>query len=544
MSLLGLASAAEITVNVASKELVVGQTVEMSISVIDGSPQGLPELPASPGLMVRYIGQAQQRVVSNFKSTRIVQFNYQLSAVQPGSWHLGPVDMIIDGQRQGAAPVTIHVGEAPVAQGRAPVVATLSDARPFLGEVVVYRLQYKRNRPVVGVEWTRPIFDGFIEEKIAEAGQREYQIVEDGEQFSIQTIEIPLVAASVGPYTVPPAVVTARYRAQRKQPRRRQRGLDGLFGDSPFFGRAETQNHTSTPLHLEIRALPEVGRPADFAGLVGRFTLSTEASTKTLRLGESVTLTSRLEGDGTLSGFRLPPAPSDAGFRAYDDTPEIVAKLQDGVFRSVAVIKRAVVPEAVGTLVVPGLQIPVFDPETEQYITLQTPPLQIVITPGEEGAGTVTSFLDEGADTRRAVESLGEDILPLTEPDKLENATLIGALPLIAGLPALPLLLWIALAANGFLASRRVDSMAVQRRRLVTLPAEAGARLAALEDIFREVAALRLGCPAPGLDVEAVAALGEEAEAIYRSLELARYGGSEEGLDPLAVRISRFVEER
>jgi hypothetical protein len=181
---------------------------------------------------------------------------------------------------------------------------------------------------------------------------------------------------------------------------------------------------------------------------------------------------------------------------------------------------------------------------TEQYITLQTPPLQIVITPGEEGAGTVTSFLDEGADTRRAVESLGEDILPLTEPDKLENATLIGALPLIAGLPALPLLLWIALAANGFLASRRVDSMAVQRRRLVTLPAEAGARLAALEDIFREVAALRLGCPAPGLDVEAVAALGEEAEAIYRSLELARYGGSEEGLDPLAVRISRFVEER
>jgi hypothetical protein len=203
-----------------------------------------------------------------------------------------------------------------------------------------------------------------------------------------------------------------------------------------------------------------------------------------------------------------------------------------------------VVPEAVGTLVVPGLQIPVFDPETEQYITLQSPAQQIVITPGEAGAGTVTSFLDEGTDSRRAVESLGEDILPLTEPDRLENTTLIGTLPLIAGLPALPLLLWLGLAANGFLANRRLDSMAVQRRRLVTLPAEAGARLAALEDIFREVAALRLGCPAPGLDVEAVAALGEEAEAIYRSLELARYGGSEGGLDALAARISRFVEGR
>ena len=160
----GLAQAAQISVDLGSKELVVGQTVELSVKVIDGRPKGLPEVPVGPGLQIRYQGQSQQHVVSNFKSTRIVQFTYQLSAVQSGTWQVGPVDLLVDGQRRGTTPLTVVVGAAPVAQGGDPVVASMSDSAPFLGEVVVYRLQFKRSLPVVGVEGTRPTFDGFIEE--------------------------------------------------------------------------------------------------------------------------------------------------------------------------------------------------------------------------------------------------------------------------------------------------------------------------------------------------------------------------------------------
>ncbi len=539
-----VAQAARVAIEADSRSLVVGQTVDLAVKVIDGAPQGLPDIKTGTGLLLRYQGQAQQHVVSNFKSTRIVQFNYQLSGVETGTWSIGPVDVIVDGQLMREQGLTIRVGEAPQSQGDQPVISTMSDTAPFLGEVVVYRLQFKHKRPVVGVEWTRPTFDGFIEEKVAETSQREYQIIEDGEQYTVRAVEVPLVAAAVGETVVAPAVITARYRAQRRQRRQRRRGtIEDLFGDSPFFSsRSEVVSHTSAPQTVQIRALPEAGQPADFSGLVGRFKLSQEASATSVALGESITITHRLAGLGTLHGFRLPSVADDAGFRAYDDTPEIKARVQDGVFQSVASVKRAVVPEAVGTLVIPGIKIPVFDPVAEQYVTLTTPDMEVEVTPGEDGAGTVTSFIGKSADTRRDVESVGEDILPLTEPDRMQDATLAGALPLIGALPGVPLLMWLAMVVNSWLASRRVDPMVVQRRRLITLPSEPVARLAALEDIFREVAGLRLGLPAPGLDVDAVAALGEEAVAIYRAIERARYGGSEAGLDALASRVSRFVE--
>jgi hypothetical protein len=541
--LVSLVQAAQVSVEIKQRELVVGQTTSFTVKVFDGSPRGLPSVPAGAGLLVRFESQSQQHIVSNFKSTRIVQFNYQLSATQPGNWHLGPVDLVVDGQRLGAAPVTIRVGKAPADQGAAPLIATLSDSAPFLGEVVVYRLQFKRSRPVLSVEWTPPGFDGFIQEKVAEQAQREYTITEGGQQYMVQTIEVPLVAAALGSHTVPPAVLTARYRAQPRARTRAQRpSFDDLFRDSPLRSRgSERKTHSTVPLPTEIRPLPDEGRPVDFGGLVGRFKVSTEASALKVRLGESVTLTTTLEGAGTLHGFRLPPAPSDGGYRAYDDTPEVKAQVRGGLFRSVAVIKRAIVPEAEGMLTVSGLEIPVFDPKMEKYTILQTRPVVIEVQPGEEGAGQVSSFMDGKGDARRDVESLGEDILPVSMPDRMEDMTLAGALPIITALPGLPLLIWLALVANAWLDGRRVDPMVVQRRRLADLPTGPSERLAVLEDVFREVAGIRLGVPAPGLDADAVADLGEEAAEIYRQLERARYGGAGAGLDALAARIRRFM---
>jgi len=541
--LVSVAAAAEISLNVGSKELVVGQTVPVTVRVVDGNPRGIPEIPFGEGLQLRYEGQAQQHVVVNFKSTRIVQYQFQLSATQPGEWTLGPVDMVVDGQRLGAAPITLHVGEPPKDQGGRPVIATLSNTAPFLGEVVLYRFQFKYNQPLRDApRWAQPKFDGFVEEKVAESMNREYKIQEDSETYTVQAIEVPLVAASVGQHTVPPATLTARYRTQRRRRTGRRLGFDDLFQDSSILhGRSQNRTYSSSPIDLEIRPLPVEGRPADFAGTVGRFYASAEVSTTAVALGESVTMTYSVRGGGTLHGFRLPVAPADAGFRAYDDTPEISASVLDGRFVSEATIKRAIVPEKEGLLTIPGLRIPVFDPIAEEYTTLQTEPLTIEVSPGEDGAGEVASYAGEGGDSRRVVESVGEDILPLTTPERLFDATLVGALPVIGALPGLPLLAWLALLVNSWMDGRKVDPYAVQRKRLTHLPADPDARLAALEDIFREVAGLRLGVPAPALDADAVHALGPEAAAIYRDLEQVRYGGGEAVIDDLRRRIQSFV---
>jgi hypothetical protein len=73
------------------------------------------------------------------------------------------------------------------------------------------------------------------------------------------------------------------------------------------------------------------------------------------------------------------------------------------------------------------------------------------------------------------------------------------------------------------------------------LPDEAEGRLAGLERIFREEAARRLRRPEPGLTREDVAALGEEAVALYRELDQARYRGAGELPE---ARVRAWVERR
>ena len=539
-ALITAAWAGELALQIDTRELVVGQAVPIKLSVINGKAESKPTLPVGEGLLAQYQGQSSQHMIVNFETTRIIEYNYQLAATKAGTWTVGPVELVVDGERLIAGPVEIEVGQPPVTQGSAPVVATITDASPVLGQVVVYRFQFQYDRPLVNARWSRPEFPGFVEEVHAEAAQREYQIVQDGKPLTVQTIEVPLVAAGTGLQRIGAAGLTAQFRTQKR--RRRRGGIDELFGDSPFGlrGSTETQTFATDAIEVDIQPLPVDAQPPGYSGLVGRFDVRVEPSAESVKLGESVTLTIDVVGDGTLAGFTLPQLPADAGFRAYDDAPVIKTKLLDGRFRSKLTVRRAVVPEAEGILTVPPVSFVVYDPGEGQYRTVNSEPLTLTVLPGEEGGGVITSFAGESGDQRRDVVSLGEDVLPVAGGQTVGDRTVTGARTALAGVVAFPALAWGLLAGLVWWRGRTPDPVAVLRQRLVDLPQEPGSRLAEIEAIFREAAALRLGVAAPGLDSAAVAALGDEPAKLYGDLERARYGGGQ--VDDLETRVRAFLQ--
>lgn len=530
-----------------TRELQVGQTITAQIQLIDGVYRDRPDLPVGAGLQARFTGQGSQHVMVNFESTRITSYNFALTAVQPGTWEIGPVSIPLGSRVLTADPVSVTVRPRDAAQERVQdVLATVSDTEPYLGEVVVYTFRHQHLERLLDLDWTPPAFDGFVAEKVAEASQREYRIQQDGTTYGVEEIAIPLVATAVGPRVIPPAVVSAKVPARNSSRRR-----------SPFLSSVDTLTLASEPLSLRTRPLPEAGRPADFSGLVGRFRLDAvarkEGSSGALRpgevveipLGQSLTVEVTLSGDGTLAGVQLPDPPADAGYRAYDDSPEIAARLDEGRLSSVATFRRAVVPEAEGELTVPPVQLSVFDPEREAYVTLKTEPITLRVLPGEAGAGEVRRFGDTDGgstpDTRAEVESLGEDILPVAGAARVRDRSLEAALPWAVALPALPALGLLLLGIDGARRRRAPDPRAELRRAIADLPADPAARLAALEDAFRVACGLRLSAPAPGLTRDAVAPLGDDAVAIYDALGRARYGGFQPGGD-LEGRVRAFVE--
>lgn len=537
--LLSVASAAQLRLQADDTTLVQGQRVSVQLQVIDGSLAGAPSLPVGEGLRATYQGQSSSFSWVNGKSTRITAYDFSVSGLEEGVWTVGPVRVQSEAEVISSGEITLTVGARgegdAAATGAGGVVGVLSDDRPWLGETVLYTLEYIHTDPLLDVRWSPPDYDGFVQERVAEAGQRRYDRIENGVTVGVLEIVQPLVAVGEGKRTVSPALVTGVFRAEES---RRRRGRRDLFEDFGLTTNVREEQLSASALPIEIRPLPDAGRPDDFSGLVGQFSLDVRPSATQVALGESLTLDVRLVGTGTLAGFELPPPAEDPAYRAYDDEIEVQAQVRDGVFRAQARLKRAIVPAAEGILEVPGIALSVFDPEAEAYTTITSAPLKIEVVPGEAGASEVQRFGDGPTPTGNEVTAQGDDILPVPGAASVGDRSLQGVAPLAVGLVAAPGLLWLAVLAAG--RRRPEDPWKPVHAALRGLPTDPTARLAALEGVFREAAGLRLSRAAPGLDESAISALGDVAVALYRDLVAARYGGAE--VSDLEARVRSFVE--
>ena len=66
LAFVGAAIAAELALQVDTRELVVGQAIPVKLQVINGRIKGAPSLPVSDGLLAQYQGSSQQHTIVNF----------------------------------------------------------------------------------------------------------------------------------------------------------------------------------------------------------------------------------------------------------------------------------------------------------------------------------------------------------------------------------------------------------------------------------------------------------------------------------------------
>ncbi|MBN1335759.1 MAG: BatD family protein [Deltaproteobacteria bacterium] len=551
------ALAARAVLTVDTDRVAVGQTVTLRLEVADGQAAGVPEVPAPEGARIRYVGQSQSAVIVNFQATRTVTYQYALTPLEPGILDIGPVAVPLRSGTVVAPAVSLEVAPSePSGRGRkegarAELVSTPegSQADLWAGQVVVYRFVFHHRDPLVDARWSPPAFEGFTPEPSTEQVKREYRIEEAGQAVAVHEILVPLVATGEGRGTIPPATVEASFTDTSGDPRRR-RPLDEFF-DLGFTRTTRQAVLASDAVSWRIRALPEPDPEegaSGFSGLVGHFEVRSQLGAARVRAGESVTLTVEIAGDGTLSGFRLPPSPDSGAFRAYDDAPEVTGALEQGRFRSVARLRRAIVPLEEGLLQIPPIPITWFDPQEGRYVTASIPGGTLEVLPGEVGDPDVVSFAGDGRPAQHEVEALGEDILPIHTGVRIASRRLEPSDPvslLLVGLPGLALLVQLAGSLKGRLGARSRRHRAI-RALAKRLPSDRDARLAALDQALREAAGLALELPPASVDAarleEALPPdLGPVAADLYRRLSGFRYGGGETDPD-LDGQVLRMVD--
>ncbi len=544
------------------RELRVGETAALRLVLTGGVADAMPVLPASDQLRFAVQRPQRERVTLNFQTTRITTYNWSITAIQAGTAAIGPARLQVGGKTLRVRPVTLEIHEPdPGDAGPNLLVAALEPTPEDLaagqpvplwqGQALVYRFSFSHRDVLYDARWTQPDYAGLEPIPGVEQDQKEYALERDGHATTVHDVLVPLVASEVGDWEIAPSVIKAQFPVERSRRRRSNDPFEQFFGGG-VFPETRAEVLASNPVTVRIDPLPSSGRPDDFGGWVGSFQVRAELGETRVRAGDSVTLTVTVRGDGILNGLRLPPLPESESLRAYDDEPEVQGGLAGGRYQSRAVLRRALVPMAEGTVQVPSVELVWFDPAQGRYVDWVSPALELEVSPGEGGEAVVMDFTSPEAETHEAVRSLGEDILPIHTDVQVHDQRFSPWQPLplfLLLLPGVALLGQVVtdLRAQGGQRSRRVRAV---RGQLDRLPTERVARLAALEAAFREASGLALSCPPAGVSPDRLLEglpepLGTSAAELYARLERARYGGGtgelEQAVADLVARLLKGV---
>lgn len=227
------------------------------------------------------------------------------------------------------------------------------------------------------------------------------------------------------------------------QPRRAARDRHDFFS-SVFERRQEQQHNASTgPLRIQVRELPEAGRPESFRGAIGRFSAAWTASSQSATVGEPITVLLKVSGEGNLSRLGPPPLAEDEQWRVYP--PKTDLQLSTPTSGQVA-FEYILIPRTtmVGALPLPAFSY--FDPSAGVYHLSPAPDLPIEVKPAVEGQG---AFVRSGLGRASVPPPLPPGLLPaqVLPGTPVKSLRPLFHDPFFLALQALPLSVLLGLAA-------------------------------------------------------------------------------------------------
>jgi hypothetical protein len=145
------------------------------------------------------------------------------------------------------------------------------------------------------------------------------------------------------------------------------------------FYASASDTRKSKALTVEVLPLPAAGRPSDFqAANVGHFELASTVDRSQVKAGEAVTWKLTVSGTGNIRNVRLPAIERIDGFRVYEPTTKQTIEPGEQV-RGAKTYTYLLLPQRGGTLALPAVDLPYFDPESGKYAVARTQAVAIKV---------------------------------------------------------------------------------------------------------------------------------------------------------------------
>ena len=305
-------------------------------------------------------------------------YTYFVTPSRKGKLTIGQASIEIEGEVYKTSPKQVEVTEAvnnpnspqaratAIADDNLHLVAEISKSKPYLNEAVtvIYKLYFSSEISVSNVnELEMPKYSDFWSHLIPipklEIKRGEYK----GEVYNYVTWrKAVLYPQKAGKLTLEPLTLNV--------------SVDVPTNRRDFFGNRVYQKTpkviTAGRRSINVRPLPEAGKPANFEGAVGAFDLTVKFNKTALKSSESFQATVKVSGRGNLKLFSLPKLSAPSSLEVYE--PEHKESIKTNLLGMQGSIEDTytIVPEYQGNYPIPPLTFSYFDPVKESYVSLNS----------------------------------------------------------------------------------------------------------------------------------------------------------------------------
>ena len=364
-----------------------------------------------------------QIINGNVTSTSSITFTYILMAGKEGTYKIPGATIVADGDNYTSNSVEIKVlppdqtsganngnsarssrdqaNSGKISNQELFMMATASKTNVYEQEAILLTYKVYTQVNLTGLRGDVPDLKGFHTQEVELPQQKTFTLEHyNGRNYNTTVWrQFVLFPQQTGKIEIPSVTFegTVSQRMASSDP------FDAFFNGGNYVN--INKNLVTPKLTINVKELPK-GKPANFSGGVGEFTLSSSISTQDLKTNDAVTIKLVISGTGNMKLINTPEVAFPQDFEIYDPKVENKFNLTRNGLAGNKVIEYLAIPRHAGTYTILPIEFSYFDLKSQSYKTLKTDAYTLNVAKGEGNSDQVVANFTSKEDLK----VLGQDI--------------------------------------------------------------------------------------------------------------------------------------
>jgi hypothetical protein len=364
-----------------------------------------------------------QIINGNVTSTKSTTFTYILMAEKEGTYSIPGATIVADGNNYTSNSVSVKVlppdqsigtasnngrtsrnqaNNGKISEKELFITATASKTSVYEQEAILLTYKIYTQVNLTQLHGDMPDLKGFHTQEVELSSQKQWSLEHyNGRNYNTTVYsQYVLFPQQSGKLEIP----SITFEGTVSQLVASDDPFDAFFNGGSNYVNIK-KNIVAPKLTIDVKQLP-AGKPANFSGGVGEFTISSSINTQELKTNDAVTIKLVISGTGNMKLINTPEVGFPQDFEIYDPKVDNNFNLTREGLSGSKVIEYLAIPRHAGNYTIPAIEFVYFDLKSKTYKTLETDPYTLNVAKGEGNASQVVSNFTSKEDLK----VLGKDI--------------------------------------------------------------------------------------------------------------------------------------